>query len=158
MLTALAEEVDKVKGLDLGADDYITKPFGIEELLARVRAALRRSKSPQGAETESVFQAGALRVDLARQAVFVNEREASLTATEYRLLLKLILQAGQVILSDTLLESVWGPGYEGEHRILRQVIYRLRQKIEGDPKDPEYIQTRSGLGYIFVAPGQEQEL
>jgi len=158
MLTALAEEADKVKGLDLGADDYITKPFGIEELLARVRAALRRSRSPQEPEPGSIFQAGAVRVDFAGQAVFVNEREALLTSTEYRLLLKLIQQAGQVILYDTLLDSVWGPGYEGENRILRQAIYRLRQKIERDPRDPEYIQTRSGLGYIFVAPDQEQDL
>lgn len=152
MLTAKAEYDDKVRGLDVGADDYVTKPFNIEELLARVRAALRRAELMIRPIEEQIFQAGNLQVDFTKQRVFFDDEEIHLTATEYRLLNELVQQAGRIVAPDHLLEKVWGPGYEAEHRMLRQVVYRLRQKIEADTKNPQFIQTRSGLGYIFVLP------
>jgi DNA-binding response OmpR family regulator len=152
MLTALAGEAEKIKGLDLGADDYVTKPFSTDELLARVRAALRRAELMEQPGVEPVFQAGELRVDLARQHVFVGEREVQLTPIEYGLLSELVKQAGRVVISEYLLKAVWGTGYERERPILWQAIYRLRRKIEADPQNPQYIQTRSGLGYILVVP------
>jgi DNA-binding response OmpR family regulator len=152
MLTAMAEEADKVKGLDLGADDYITKPFGVDELLARVRAALRRAELAEVGEAEPIVRAGELRVDLNQGRVFLGEREVPLTPIEYHLLSELVRQAGRVVVSERLLEAVWGGEFEGGERALRQAVYRLRQKIEPDPQDPQYIQTRSGLGYVFVVP------
>jgi DNA-binding response OmpR family regulator len=152
MLTALAEEVDKVKGLDAGADDYVTKPFSVEELLARVRAALRRAEFAAGKDGPALYEAGALRVDLANQRVFVEGSEVKLTPIEYRLLCELVKSVGRVLVPDQLLEQVWGLGYEGEHRLLRQAVHRLRHKIESDPQHPQYIQTRRGIGYLFVPP------
>jgi len=156
-LSARAEESDKVKGLELGADDYITKPFGVDELLARVRAALRRVELGKQPEAMPIFEAGYLKVDLTQQRVFVDEREIYLSATEYRLLSELVKQRGRIVVTDHLLKVGWGTGYEGEEQILRQAMYRLRRKIEVDPKHPQYIQTRSGLGYMFVAPNQTGE-
>ncbi len=150
MLTAMAEEADKVKGLDLGADDYITKPFGVDELLARVRAALRRAELAEVGEAEPIVRAGELRVDLNQGRVFLGGQEVPLTPIEYHLLSELVRQAGRVVVSERLLEAVWGGEFEGGERALRQAVYRLRQKIEPDPQDPQYIQTRSGLGYVFV--------
>ncbi len=152
MLTALAEQADKVKGLDAGADDYVTKPFSAEELLARVRAALRRVEFSQGQEPNPAFEAGDLLVDLAQQRVFARGQELNLTPIEYRLLRELVKQAGRVLVPEHLLEKVWGVGYEGENRLLRLAVHRLRRKIERDPRDPQYIQTRPGIGYLFVAP------
>ena len=153
MLTALVEDVDKVKGLDLGADDYITKPFNIEELLARVRAALRRVELAEQSTNTPRFQAGDLVVDLVQQRAYVgDEEEVNLTLIEFRLLQELINRVGQVVTSKYLLTNVWGAGYEGDERVLRQAIYRLRKKIEQDPKNPKYIQTKSGMGYIFSVP------
>jgi DNA-binding response OmpR family regulator len=152
MLTALAEEVDKVRGLDAGADDYVTKPFSVEELLARVRAALRRAEFAEGRVAQPLYEAGALRVDLANQRVFVGGSEVALTPIEYRLLSELVKNAGRVLVPDQLLERVWGLGYEGEHRLLRQAVHRLRHKIESDPQEPEYIHTRRGIGYVFAPP------
>ena len=153
MLTAMAERSDKIRGLDLGADDYITKPFGPEELLARVRAVLRRVEFTEVTEANRVFRAGDLEVDLSRQRVTTRDRELSLTATEYRLLCELVKQPGHVLLPEYLLERVWGAGYEGETQVLRQAIYRLRRKIQSDPQDTQYIQTKPGIGYVFVIPG-----
>jgi DNA-binding response OmpR family regulator len=150
MLTAKAEEADKVEGLDAGADDYVTKPFSASELLARVRAVLRRVEFAQQASSPSSFQAGDLRIDFARRRVFVAEEEVKLTPTEYRLLYELARQPGRVLVPEHLLEHVWGPGYEGETNLLWQAIHRLRQKVERDPKDPQHIQTRPGIGYVFV--------
>jgi DNA-binding response OmpR family regulator len=150
MLTALAEDADKVKGLNSGADDYVTKPFSAEELVARVRAALRRVELSERKEPNPVFEAGNLRVDFARQRVFVSGQEVTLTPTEYRLLCELVKQAGRVLVPDYLLEKVWGRGYEGENRLLRQAVHRLRRKIEHDLRNPEYIQTRPGVGYVFA--------
>jgi DNA-binding response OmpR family regulator len=152
MLTAKAEHTDKIKGLDAGADDYVTKPFNIDELLARVRSNLRRVKMISSPKEQSDFEACELKVDFNKQRVFLADQEVHLTATEYKLLNELTQKAGQVVDSDYLLDKIWGPGYEAEYRMLRQVVYRLRQKIEQDTKNPQFIQTRSGLGYIFVLP------
>jgi DNA-binding response OmpR family regulator len=152
MLTALAEDADKVKGLDIGADDYVTKPFSADELLARVRSTLRRIELSERQEPRPTFRSGDLLVDFARQRVFVCDEEANLTPTEYRLLCELVGQAGRVLVPEYLLEKVWGMGYEGENRLLWQAIHRLRRKIERDPRSPQYIQTRPGIGYVFVLP------
>ncbi len=152
MITAMAEETYKVQGLDMGADDYITKPFSVPELLARVRAALRRAEFAEGMPCDSVFKAGDVRVDFSQQRVFVGEEEIELTPTEYRLLCELVKQPGRVLVPDYLIEQVWGSGYEGWDKLIRQAIHRLRKKIERDPHHPEYIQTRPGLGYVFIPP------
>jgi len=152
MLTALAEDADKVKGLDTGADDYVTKPFSADELLARVRAVLRRVELSERQDPHPTFQAGDLLVDFARQRVFACGQEVNLTPTEYRLLCELVRQAGRVLVPEYLLEKVWGMGYEGENRLLWQAVHRLRRKIEPDPRNPQYIQTRPGIGYVFVFP------
>ncbi len=152
MLTALAEDADKVKGLDTGADDYVTKPFSADELLARVRAVLRRVELSERQDTDPTFQAGDLLIDFARQRVFAHDQEVNLTPTEYRLLYELARQAGRVLVPEYLLEKVWGMGYEGENRLLWQAVHRLRRKIEPDPRNPQYIQTRPGIGYVFALP------
>jgi len=151
MLTALADSDDKVKGLDLGADDYVTKPFSAKELLARVRAVLRRADLADQQPPQPSFRAGDLLVDFARQRVFVGDQEIHLTPTEYRLLCELVRKAGQVLVPEHLLEKVWGVGYVGESRLVWRAIHRLRQKIERDPQNPRYIQTRPGIGYIFAS-------
>ncbi|MBN2002031.1 MAG: response regulator transcription factor [Anaerolineae bacterium] len=153
MLTAMAEEVDKVRGLDAGADDYVTKPFGTEELMARVRAALRRVELGERQDTRPIFQTGSLRVDFARQRVFMDDHEISLTPTEYRLLQELVNQPEHILMPDYLLERVWGIGYEGQDRLVRQAIHRLRQKIESDPQNPQYIHTLRGMGYTLSLSG-----
>ena len=152
MITAMAEEADKVLGLDLGADDYVTKPFSVPELLARVRAALRRIEFAEGLPSDSTYAAGDLRVDFAQHRVFIRSQEVELTPTEYRLLCELVKQPGRVLVSDYLTERVWGPGYEEGDKLIRQAIHRLRRKIEVDPRRPEYIRTRPGLGYLFQPP------
>jgi DNA-binding response OmpR family regulator len=152
LLTALAEGTDKVKGLDTGADDYVTKPFSADELLARVRAVLRRADVAEQTTPIPVFEAGELRVDLARQRVFVAEKEVDLTPTEYRLLCELVRNAGRVLVPERLLTKVWGIGYEGETHLVWQAVHRLRRKVEPDPQNPRYIQTRPGIGYVFESP------
>jgi DNA-binding response OmpR family regulator len=152
VLTALAEEADIVTGLGAGADDYVTKPFGAEELLARVQAALRRADLGAGLESQPKYQAGDLLLDFAARRVFMGGEEVGLTPTEYRLLAELAKQVGRVLVPELLLERVWGPGYETEHGLLRQAVHRLRRKIEPDPSNPQYIQTRTGIGYILERP------
>jgi len=152
MLTALAEDVNKVKGLGVGADDYVTKPFSSKELVARVQAVLRRVEFSDRVKSQSTVQAGDLRVDFVRRLVFVSGQEIHLTSTEYHLLCELIRHADRVLVPDSLLENVWGIGYEGQNHLLRQAIHRLRQKIEPNPKEPRFIQTRPGSGYEFVIP------
>lgn len=150
MITAMAEEADKVLGLDSGADDYVTKPFSVPELLARVRAALRRVEFTEGLPSDSNTEVGELRVDFVQQRVFVRGQEVALTPTEYRLLCELVKQPGRVLVPDYLTERVWGPEYEEGDRLIRQAIHRVRRKIEADPRHPEYIHTRPGLGYVFL--------
>ncbi len=151
MLSARGQERDIVRGLNLGADDYLTKPFGVGEMLARVRAALRRT--PQNGVTPRpplVMQH--LEIDFAARRVTVRGREAQLTPTEYDLLAHLAINAGRVLTHQTLLQAVWGPEYGDETEYLWAYIRRLRRKIEPDPSSPRYILTQPGVGYSFVTP------
>jgi DNA-binding response OmpR family regulator len=149
MVTAKGEERDRVRGLDLGADDYIVKPFSATELLARVRAVLRRAQKSDIIPQPSVFTHGNLRIDFARAEVFRDDRMVFLSATEYRLLLQMAQNIGRVIPSEKLLQDVWGVEYAEDKEILWVSISRLRQKLEDDPRDPKHIVTRSGLGYTI---------
>jgi two-component system KDP operon response regulator KdpE len=143
VLSVREAEQDKIAALDAGADDYLTKPFGTGELLARMRVALR--KQPAG-PSEPVFQSGGLTVDFSRRMVMVNDTEVQLTPTEYDLLKVLVTHAGKVITHRQLLRQVWGEGYDDMH-ILRVNISNLRGKLEPDPSRPTYIHTEPGVGY-----------
>ena len=143
ILSVREAEQDKIAALDAGADDYLTKPFGTGELLARMRVALRKQSS---AANEPVFEAKGLSVDFARRLVTVKEQEVQLTPTEYDLLKILVTHAGKVITHHQLLRQVWGDGYDDMH-ILRVNISNLRGKIEPDPSRPTYIHTEPGVGY-----------
>jgi len=152
MLTALAEESDKVRGLDAGADDYITKPFGAAELLARVRSATRRASLSMEMPEERNLTIGHLAIDLVMKRVEVAGKEVRLTPTEYRLLTQLASQPGRVFSPDDLLSRVWGPTAAGDNHLLRQVIYRLRRKLQSDPTDPQLVVNRPGIGYVLEKP------
>lgn len=152
MLTAKGEERHKVQGLRVGADDYITKPFGAEELLARVEAVLRRSRSSKGAERQPIFLWGDLRIDFAQRKVMVGDREVKLTPTEYRLLRCLASNAGRVVVQEAILDKVWGLEYREHYEGLRVYIRRLRQKIEKHSSEPKYIVTHPGVGYMLGLP------
>jgi two-component system KDP operon response regulator KdpE len=152
MLTAKVEDVDKVKGLKLGADDYITKPFNVQELLARIEAVLRRAGSSEDAKAPRTFTGGDVSVDFVRRRVMVRGQEIALTLTEYKLLSQLVSNAGRVMLHRELLTRVWGAEYQNELEYLRAYIRHLRQKIEEDPHQPKYILSKPGIGYIFVSP------
>lgn len=149
MLTAKGDEIAKVMGLNLGADDYITKPFSHLELLARVKAVLRRVQGVPLAH-ELPFTSGDIHVDFERRQVTVRGQPVSLTATEYRLLYHLVRNAGQILTHETLLARVWGREYTDEIDYLKVYISRLRNKVERDPRDPQYIITEYGVGYGFV--------
>jgi DNA-binding response OmpR family regulator len=149
IVTARGSENDRVRGLDLGADDYIVKPFSATELLARVRAVLRRAQSSGSSFEQSTFTHGSLRIDFARAEVFKEDRIVFLSATEYRLLLQFAHNLGGVLTSEQLLSDVWGSEYRDDKEILWVSISRLRQKLESDPKNPQHIVTRSGLGYTM---------
>jgi two-component system KDP operon response regulator KdpE len=138
------QEKDKIAALDAGADDYLTKPFGVGELMARLRSALRRSAQ---AESEPVFKTGTLVVDLNQREVSVDDQLVSLTPTEYELLRTLIKYAGKVLTHDQALRAVWGTGYQSETHMLQVNISNLRRKIEPDPSRPIYIITEPGVGY-----------
>ncbi len=144
ILSVRGSENDKIAALDAGADDYVTKPFGMGELLARLRAALRRSASTAA---EPVFTSGELRVDLGRRIVTVAEREAQLTPTEYELLRVLATNAGKVLTHRHLLREVWGAEFGDELHLLHVNISNLRRKIEPDPSRPRFIVTEPGVGY-----------
>lgn len=155
ILTAKGEERDRVRGLDAGADDYIVKPFSAQELLARVRAVLRRAeRQTTGDFHQPVFTHYELEIDLPRAMVSTNGNSVSLTATEYRLLQTLAAAIGKVLTPEELLSNVWGPEYRDDKEILWVCLSRLRQKIEVDPKNPVHIVTRQGLGYLM--PPEEQ--
>lgn len=149
ILTAKGEEQDRVRGLDLGADDYLVKPFSATELLARVRAVLRRSQVSKEVSQNRFFEHGNLRIDFARAEVWRGNQPIFLSATEYRLLLQLAHNVGTVLSAEDLLTSVWGPEYRSDKEILWVSIARLRQKLEDDAHAPKHIVTRSGLGYLM---------
>jgi two-component system KDP operon response regulator KdpE len=156
VLTALDAESDKVTALDLGADDYLTKPFGVEELLARVRAVLRRTQWEGLLSASGVKQFGDLEIDLAGHVVRLRGAEVRLSPTEFSVLKQLVANAGKVLTHRMLLQSIWGPEYGGEAEYLRVYINRLRQKLETDPTSPRYLLTEPGVGYRFVAAEAER--
>ena len=151
ILTVRDHENDKISALDAGADDYLTKPFGVGELIARIRVAMRHA-APVG--KEPVFQSEGLLIDFARRVVLLNDNEISLTPTEYDLLRLLVQHAGKVITRRQLLRQVWGAGYEEEDHLLRVNISNLRHKIETDPTQPNFILTDQGVGYRFRVSDQ----
>jgi two-component system KDP operon response regulator KdpE len=151
VLSARGREEDKVKALDLGADDYLTKPFGVDELLARIRVALRHAAMPPGAPPEPVFEVGELRVDLPARRVWRAGEEVHLTPTEYKLLTTLVRHAGKVLTHRQLLKDVWGATYANQSHYVRVYMAQLRQKIEADPARPRLLLTEPGVGYRLRA-------
>jgi len=148
--TALGTEKDVIRGLEMGADDYMIKPFSYKELLARVKAALHRAR--RNASRRATYKSGRLFVDLEKRTVEVNEERVSLTPLEYKLLATLVQEAGHVISHTMLLRRVWGPQCEDRRQYLKLYIWYLRQKIEVDPSNPKIILTERGIGYRLVAP------
>ena len=150
MLTAKAHEEDLLRGFEAGADDYLTKPFSAKELLARVRAVLKRTRQPSAAPGETEIVCGDLRIDLARRRVTVGGRDVQLTPTEYNLLHQLAQHRNQVLLHEQLLTAVWGAEYRDDLEYLRAYIRYLRQKLEADPANPTRIVTSQGVGYMLA--------
>ncbi len=148
ILSVRGSEGDKIAALDAGADDYLTKPFGIAELLARLRAALRRATHPKG---EPVFTSGELKVDLAQRLVTVAGREVQLTPNEYEIMRALVVNAGKVLTHHQILREVWGAQYDQESHMLHVNVSNLRRKIEPDPARPQHIVTEPGVGYRLRA-------
>jgi DNA-binding response OmpR family regulator len=151
MVTAKGEDKEKVEGLDIGADDYVTKPFSASELAARVRAVLRRM-SNQDRPQEAIFRYRDLIIDFTSRRVMVNNQELKLTSTEYKLLSYICLNAGRVVTPDQLLDKVWGEEYIGAPHLLQVNIARLRKKLGDSARKPNYILTRPGIGYIMLKP------
>ena len=147
LLTALGDEQDRVNGLNVGADDYVVKPFSATELLARVRAVLRRTQGQRDPSESRIFTHGNLIIDIAKAEVWKGDKPIYLSATEYKLLIHFAHQLGKVLTAEELLSTTWGPSYKGEKEILWVSIARLRQKLEDDPHNPVHIVTRTGLGY-----------
>jgi DNA-binding response OmpR family regulator len=150
LITARGQDQDKVRGLDLGADDYLTKPFSVDELLARVRAVLRRTQFSASERTQAMNTTGTigeLVIDYRQRLVTLAGQELPLTPTEYRLLAYLAQNAGRIVTQDLLLEQIWGAEYVGESHMLQVNVNRLRRKIEPDPAHPRYILTKVGIGY-----------
>jgi len=148
-LTAKNDEVDRIRGLDLGADDYITKPFSPRELVSRIRAVLRRSEPAASSSGAEIVVDDELRINFDQRKVIVRGNEVRLRPTEYRLLYQLVSNAGKLLTHETLLSRVWGTEYRDEDQYVRLYITYLRQKIEKDPKNPRYILSERGLGYRF---------
>ena len=154
IITARGQDQDKVRGLDLGADDYLTKPFSVDELLARVRAVIRRSQFTARELTQGLratTATGNLVIDYSQHIVMLNGREIALTPTEYCIIAYLAQNVGRVVTQDLLLEHVWGPEYLGESHMLQVNINRLRRKLEVDATQPHYILTKVGVGYSLAA-------
>jgi len=149
VISAREQEHDKVTALDSGADDYLTKPFGVEELLARIRAAIRHAQRRQAGSEESVFTTDTLRVDFSKRQVFVDDQEIHLTPLEYKLLLVLVRNAGRVLTHRQLLKEVWGPSYIEHTQYLRVYMTQLRHKLEKDPARPRFLINEPGVGYRF---------
>jgi two-component system, OmpR family, KDP operon response regulator KdpE len=154
VLSARGGERDKVRALDLGADDYLTKPFGMDELLARVRVALRHAAHPSSGAAP-VFRCGDLAVDLERRGVTVGGREVKLTPTEYALLRSFIAHPDKVLTRRMLLQEVWGPEYGSEGHYLHVYVASLRRKLEADPQRSRYLLTEPGVGYRFRTEGED---
>ena len=150
MLTARSDEDDLVRGLELGADDYVTKPFSPRELVSRVRAVLRRTQPPASRGKGPILIDDRLRIDFDRHEVFVDDKLVKLRPTEYRLLFHLVSNAGWVVEHEQLLGKVWGYEYQGETHYVRLYVNYLRGKLEEDPRNPKYILTERGIGYRFV--------
>ena len=151
VLSARTSEEEKVRALDLGADDYITKPFGTSELLARIRTALRHSSRPTApSAASSIYHAKQMKIDFDRRLVTVNGKEVHLTQIEYKILTLLAKNSGNVITYDTIMASVWGPYSDGNNRILRVNMANMRRKLENNPAAPEYIFTEVGIGYRML--------
>jgi two-component system KDP operon response regulator KdpE len=153
MLTARVRESEILQGFEVGADDYLTKPFSAKELVARVRAVLRRSeRSEEGAD--STLRCGELEIDFARRSARVRGKPVHLTRTEYALLRRLALHANRVVTHEDLLTMVWGPEYRDDVDYLRAYVRYLRRKLETDPSDPQYILTSQGVGYMLACPDE----
>ncbi len=149
ILTARGEEQDRVRGLNVGADDYVVKPFSATELVARVRAVLRRTSSSEQITQNRYFTHANLKIDFARAEVWKDNKPVYLSATEYRLLIQFAHHIGQVMTAEELLMAIWGPQYREDKEILWVSIARLRQKLEDNPHSPQHIVTRAGLGYLM---------
>jgi len=150
VLSARGHEKDKVTALDFGADDYLTKPFGVGELLARMRVALRHGARTGNEPQDAVFKVGDLKVDMLARRVFLADNELRLTPIEYKLLTILVRHAGKVLTHSFLLKEVWGPGYAQDVQYLRVFMAGLRRKIEANPAQPRYILTEQGVGYRLL--------
>jgi two-component system, OmpR family, KDP operon response regulator KdpE len=153
VISARGQEREKVEALDAGADDYLTKPFGSEELMARVRVALRHAARTAQDPLSSVVTIGALRIDFAKRLVFLAEAEVHLTPIEYKLLVTLTKHAGMVMTHKQLLDQVWGPGHAHQMQYLRVYMAQLRQKLEENPAHPRYLLTEPGVGYRLKSEG-----
>lgn len=151
ILSAKGDERDKVQALDAGADDYLTKPFGLSELLARLRVALRHSRRELTGNEASTFNFGNVLVDLEKRQVLVDGNEIRLTKIEFKMLLTLVKYAGKVVTQNQLLREVWGEGYADESNYLRVYMAHLRRKLEADPAHPKYLITEAGVGYRLKA-------
>lgn len=147
VVSARSHEREKVLSLDLGADDYVTKPFGTSELLARVRAALRHAAQRGSSLQSSVYHCGALRVDWERRRVILGDEDVHLTQNEYKIVALLAQYAGKVLTYDQIIQHVWGPNASGDNRILRVNMANIRRKLEANPAEPQYIFTEIGVGY-----------
>ncbi len=157
MLTAKGEEDDRIQGLELGADDYITKPFSPRELVSRIRAVLRRTKSFKEDQVDQIEVDDRLTIDFSRREVWVEGKKVDLRPTEYRLLYHLVQNAGWVNTHEQLLSKVWGFEYQDEPHYVRLYVNYLRKKLEKDPSNPKYILTERGVGYRFVNFRRDQE-
>ncbi len=157
MLTAKGEEDDRIQGLELGADDYITKPFSPRELVSRIRAVLRRTKSFKEDQVDQIIVDDRLTIDFSRREVWVEGKKVDLRPTEYRLLYHLVQNAGWVNTHEQLLSKVWGFEYQDEPHYVRLYVNYLRKKLEEDPSNPKYILTERGVGYRFVDYRRDQE-
>lgn len=156
MLTAKGEEQDRVRGLNVGADDYVVKPFSATELVARVRAVLRRAQSSENVTQNRYFIHGDLKIDFARAEVWRDNKPIYLSATEYRLLMQFAQNVGHILSAEDLLVAIWGGQYRKDKEILWVSIARLRQKLEEEPHEPKHIVTRAGLGYL-MPPSEEMK-